>query len=168
MKQALFIVFSLIGIFVLGQNEIDPDYKAMLEKKYHFPTISQDSAQGLLNNDAVYFLDTREKGEYNVSHLTGALYTGYDNFSWSALKGIDTNETIIVYCSIGVRSQNIAEKLAEKGYHNVYNLYGGIFLWADQGRPMKDKTGKTTKKVHAYNKFWGRWIQKAPKVYEEE
>ncbi|MDX1446227.1 rhodanese-like domain-containing protein [Lishizhenia sp.] len=168
MKQALLILFSLIGVLVWGQNEIDPDFKTMIEKKYHFPTISQDSAQDLLDSNDVFFLDTREREEYNVSHLPGAIYTGYDNFSWSALKGIDTNAIVIVYCSIGVRSQNIAEKLAQKGYHNVYNLYGGIFLWADQARPMKDKSGKTTRKVHAYNKFWGRWVKKAPKVYEEE
>ena len=168
MKFTLLILISLLGLFVFGQNSIDPDYKDMIERKYHFPTIPQDSAQKLIGTKGVHFLDTREQEEYNVSHLPGAVYTGYDNFQWSALKAIDTTEIIIVYCSIGVRSQNIAEKLSERGYSKVYNLYGGIFLWADQSRPMENKSGKKTKKVHAYNKFWGRWVKKAPKVYEEE
>lgn len=69
MKHLLFLFGVLISIWTLGQNEIDPEYKAMIEKKYDFPTISQDSAQSLLNTKGVYFLDTREKEEYNVSHL---------------------------------------------------------------------------------------------------
>lgn len=138
----------------------------MIERKYDFPTIAQDSLQSNLNNSRYIILDTREHDEYRVSHIPGALRFGYDDPNYELLKDVDTSKTIVVYCSIGVRSENIGESLKEKGFNDVYNLYGGIFLWADQFRPLETDEEKETKKVHGYNRFWGRWVQKAPVVYE--
>lgn len=164
---------KLIILFVLGfvftnlfGQEIDPDYKIMIEKKYEFPTISPDSASNILYSDDVIFLDTREPEEYNVSHLPNAILFGYDDPNWKAVDTLNKDITVIVYCSIGVRSQNIAEELNEKGFKNIKNLYGGIFLWADQSREMLDDQNNETSKVHGYNRFWGRWVKKAETVYE--
>ncbi|PHR42961.1 MAG: rhodanese [Fluviicola sp.] len=164
---------KLIILFVLGfvftnlfGQEIDPDYKIMIEKKYEFPTISPDSASNILYSDDVIFLDTREPEEYNVSHLPNAILFGYDDPNWKAVDTLNKDITVIVYCSIGVRSQNIAEELNEKGFKNIKNLYGGIFLWADQSREMLDDQDNETSKVHGYNRFWGRWVKKAETVYE--
>jgi rhodanese-related sulfurtransferase len=167
MKLKLVIIFVLGFTFtsLIGQ-EIDPDYKIMIEKKYEFPTISPDSASSILYNSNVVFLDTREPEEYNVSHLPNAILFGYDAPNWKAVDTLSKDKTVIVYCSIGVRSQNIAEDLEEKGFSNIKNLYGGIFLWADQSREMVDLQNNETAKVHGYNKFWGRWVKKAETVYE--
>ena len=165
LKLIIFFVLGLAFTNLLGQ-EIDPDYKIMIEKKYEFPTISPDSASKILYNDDIIFLDTREPEEYNVSHLPNAILFGYDDPNWKAVDTLNKNITVIVYCSIGVRSQNIAEELNEKGFNNIKNLYGGIFLWADQSREMFDNQNNETSKVHGYNKFWGRWVKKAETVYE--
>ncbi|MDX1652563.1 MAG: rhodanese-like domain-containing protein [Brumimicrobium sp.] len=165
LKNLLLPLFAVFTLFSCAQ-EIDPDYKSMIERKYDFPTLSQDSAQMLLNKDSVVFLDTREKEEYNASHLPGALLFGFDDPNWEILDTIPKDSQIIVYCSIGDRSQRIGKKLRERGYKNVKNLYGGIFLWADQSRPMEDSKGEPTSKVHGYNRFWGRWVKKAETVYE--
>jgi len=166
MKYLFILTLFFASFLTIAQNEIDADYKEMIEKKYNFPTISQDDAQAKLKNDNIVFIDTREWKEYAVSHIPGAIFTGYDNFMWQNLNTIDKNAEIVVYCSIGVRSQNIGEKLKEKGFTNVKNLYGGLFLWADQERPMETKDGNDTDKVHGYNKFWGKWVKKAETVYE--
>lgn len=157
-----------VGVFAfnLFSQEIDPDYKKMIERKYEFPTISPDSTSMILDNSNVIFLDTREPAEYNVSHIPNSILFGYDNPNWKAVDTISKDKKVIVYCSIGVRSQNIAEELKEKGFGDVKNLYGGIFLWADQSREMVDKNNNETSKVHGYNKFWGRWVKKAETVYE--
>lgn len=42
----------------------------------------------------------------------------------------DKNSKIVLYCRTGRMSQIAAEKLAEKGYTNVYNIIGGIVEWA--------------------------------------
>lgn len=167
MYLKLIILFALGLAFTnLFGQEIDPDYKIMIEKKYEFPTISPDSASNILYSDDVIFLDTREPEEYNVSHLPNAILFGYDDPNWKAVDTLNKDITVIVYCSIGVRSQNIAEELNEKGFKNIKNLYGGIFLWADQSREMLDDQDNETSKVHGYNRFWGRWVKKAETVYE--
>lgn len=111
------------------------------------------------------FLDAREKKEYDVSHIKNAIYVGYDNFNLTTVKNVAKWAEIIVYCSIGKRSEQITQKLEKAGYTNVSNLYGGIFEWVNQGNEVVDVNNKRTNKVHAYGRFWGRWLDKGEKVY---
>jgi rhodanese-related sulfurtransferase len=111
------------------------------------------------------FVDAREVNEYNVSHLKNSVFVGYDNFSMDGLKDISKDEPIIVYCSVGKRSENIAAKLKKIGYTDVSNLYGGIFEWMNEDHPVYDLQNKQTMNVHAFNKFWGRFIDKGNKVF---
>ncbi|KPQ09558.1 MAG: Rhodanese-related sulfurtransferase, partial [Algoriphagus marincola HL-49] len=64
---------------------------------------------------------------------------------------------------VGARSQDIGKKLVQKGF-SVVNLYGGIFQWVNDELPVYDSLGQT-KKVHAYNRAWGVWLNKGEKVY---
>ena len=72
---------------------------------------------------------------------------------------------IVVYCAVGVRSEDIGEILLASGYSEVKNLYGGIFEWKNQGRIVIDSLKKETENVHAYSKYWGRLLTRANKVY---
>ena len=72
---------------------------------------------------------------------------------------------IIVYCSVGFRSEKTTEHLLALGFTNVKNLYGGIFEWSNAGQPMVDSNENSTTKIHAYNKKWGTWINRGEKVY---
>ncbi len=110
-------------------------------------------------------LDCRPANEYQVSHLQNAVRIGYDDFSLKKVKSIAKNTPIVVYCSIGARSEQIGEKLIAEGYTHVQNLYGSIFEWVNQGNPVYDATGKVTQKVHAYSPIWGVWLEKGEKVY---
>jgi rhodanese-related sulfurtransferase len=109
-------------------------------------------------NPKIVILDSRERKEYNISHIKNAIYVGYNNFDITALKGIDKSDKIYVYCSVGYRSEKIGEKLMAAGYSKVFNLYGGIFNWSNNGYPLVDENGKPTKKVHGYDKNWAQWI----------
>lgn len=111
------------------------------------------------------FLDAREKKEYDVSHIRNGVYVGYDNFDLAAVRNLAKGAEIIVYCSIGKRSEKITQKLNKAGYNNVSNLYGGIFEWLNQGNEVVDVNNKRTTKVHAYGRFWGQWLDKGEKVY---
>jgi rhodanese-related sulfurtransferase len=167
-KMKLYLIVANIFLWIpfAWVQEIDADYQRMIERKYSFPTISLDSLESALGRSNYVILDTREKEEYSVSHIPGALYFGYQNPNYELLNTIDTSQTLIVYCSVGFRSENIGEALKKRGFENVYNLYGGIFLWADQFRPLEKSKDIRTEKVHGYNKYWGRWIKKATVVYE--
>ena len=110
-------------------------------------------------------LDTRSEAEYQVSHLAGARFVNYDTFDPKQLKDVPKDAPIVVYCSVGYRSERVGEKLKQAGYTNVQNLYGGIFEWVNQGYPVYNAKGKT-EKVHAYSHSWGLWLRKGEKVYE--
>ncbi len=49
------------------------------------------------------------------------------------------DEKIVLYCRSGAMSRVAAEKLAELGYTNVYNLEGGMNGWKKQGFELLDK-----------------------------
>lgn len=138
-------------------------YDKMLKEMYEntVPLLKSDFVK-----DTFVILDTREYAEYKVSHLKNAIWVGYDDFSKKRIKLISKDKTILVYCSVGYRSERIGEKLQKMGYKNVYNLYGGIFQWVNTNHKIYDKQEKETNKVHVFDKTWGVWLQKGEKIYE--
>ena len=106
----------------------------------------------------IVFLDARESAEYKVSHIKDAIHIGYDEFNMKSVKGIDKDAIIVVYCSVGYRSGKIGKKLREAGFTSVFNLWGGLFDWANNGNVIYAK-GKKVKKVHPYNNNWGKWLK---------
>ncbi len=123
---------------------------------FSVPVISPDQLKDM-QDEAIVF-DTREPKEYKVSHIPGAKLLGYKKMDKSQLKGIDKDTPIVVYCSVGYRSEKIGEKLQKMGYTNVYNLYGSLFEWVNEGNGVVDENGEKTKKVHTYNKKWSKWL----------
>jgi rhodanese-related sulfurtransferase len=113
--------------------------------------------------DRYVFLDARESEEYEVSHIKSAQWVGYEDFSMEGVK-LSKHDTIVVYCSIGYRSEKIGEKLIDEGYLHVYNLYGGVFKWINDGNPVYIH-GQETNRIHTYNKKWSKWVNKGEKIY---
>ena len=135
-----------------------PDFSKKIDALISF-TVPLMSVNELLNNkDKFIIFDAREKNEYDVSHIPDAIYLGYSDFNVSRIKNIPKEKNMVVYCSIGYRSEKIGEKLLRLGYKNVYNLYGSIFEWANEKYPLVSSNGKTTYSVHSYNKSWGKWV----------
>ena len=145
----------------------NPDFDKKISSLIRFsvPVMGVDELEKI--KDEVVLLDARQKVEFDVSHIKDAQYIGYDDFEPSRLEGIEKNKKIVVYCSIGYRSEKIGEKLHNLGYNNVYNLYGSIFEWVNQGNEVVNKKGNPTKKVHTYNRKWSQWLKegKAEKVW---
>jgi len=150
---------------VLAQTKIDKTLKKF--NKESVPYIKVDALNGM---NHVVLLDAREKEEYEVSHLQNAIWVGAKTFELDSVfpKIVDKSTEIIVYCSIGVRSENIGEKLMNAGYTNVKNLYGGIFEWKNEGYAVYGPEGKETENVHAFSKHWGKLLKKGKKVYGEQ
>jgi rhodanese-related sulfurtransferase len=166
MKKLISILlfpFTLLSFGAAGQVK-SKAYSTLLNTllSHSVQEISVQEASVLVEN--TIFLDAREPHEYGVSHIENALPVGYDDFEISSLTNVEKNSPIIVYCSVGYRSEKVAEKLIEHGYTNVSNLYGGIFEWKNQGFEVVDKNS-STERVHAFNKAWGIWLKKGEKVY---
>ncbi|MFB9105669.1 rhodanese-like domain-containing protein [Algibacter miyuki] len=73
---------------------------------------------------------------------------------------------IVVYCSLGIRSESIADSLKQAGYTHVENLYGGIFEWKNNNFPVYNSEEKETDSIHTFNKAWSKWLKKGIKIYE--
>jgi len=116
--------------------------------------------------DAI-LLDAREISEFNVSHLKNGIHVGYDHFDISTVteKITDKSSKIVVYCSLGIRSEDVAEQLKNAGYTNVYNLFGGIFEWKNNDFSVYSDEGET-EEVHAFSKEWSQWLLKGIKIYD--
>jgi rhodanese-related sulfurtransferase len=112
-------------------------------------------------------LDAREKEEYKVSTIPGAIHIGYDDFDKSSLENLPKDKKIIVFCSIGYRSEVIGRKFVKAGFNDVFNLYGSIFAWANAGKTLVKPNGNVTNEVHTYNEKWSKWVinPKVKKVY---
>lgn len=111
------------------------------------------------------FLDARSKPEYEVSHIPSAKWIGFSAFNSKDVEKLDRTKPVVVYCSVGYRSEKIALKLQQLGFSKVMNLYGGIFAWKNQGREVVNMEGTPTEQVHTYNKKWGEWLLKGEKVH---
>ena len=169
MKRKGILVAGLLFVWATaGYSQVKSGaYRLMLKTllQHSVPEISVPEAAKKASS--TIFLDAREPREYEVSHLKGALYAGYDHFDLSKISLPDENARIVVYCSVGYRSEKIAEKLIAAGYKNVANLYGGIFEWVNQGNPIVDMNGNATNRLHTYNKAWSKWVEpgKAKKTW---
>lgn len=128
-------------------------------------SVTEVSVPQLKASDQLILLDAREREEYTISHLANAQFVGYETFDLTSMEKLSKNQKIIVYCSVGYRSEKIAEKLKLAGFTDVSNLYGGIFEWVNQGNLVVGKTGEATDSVHAYSKSWGIWLMRGIKVY---
>lgn len=164
---AVLVVMSFTSTFwakgQVNQKSFDILLKTMLSESVPQITVPELAAKDL---KVVTLLDAREQKEFQVSHLPGARWIGYETFDQKKVKDLDKNTEIVIYCSIGVRSEKIGEQLQKLGYTNVKNLYGSIFEWVNQGNEVVNLQNQETQKVHAYSKTWGIWLRKGEKVYD--
>ena len=135
--------------------------------KFKFPdvqTISTKKLARILDDTKKpqpLLIDARDEAEYKVSHLEAAVRIdpktpNFKDFTYAK------DAPIVVYCSVGYRSALISQKLQQAGFEHVFNLDGGIFRWANEGRPLftglnKDLT--PTYHVHPYNSKWGQLLK---------
>ena len=160
----LFSFSMIIPIHTYAQvksNSFNLTLKLLL--KTSTPSIGIEEA--FKNPGNYLFLDAREINEYNVSHIQRARYVGDKDFSLNKIADIPKNKQVIVYCSIGKRSEDIVLKMKKAGFVHVKNLYGGIFEWVNDGHPVYSASGNITDSVHAYSRFWGQYLVKGFKVY---
>ena len=163
MKIILSYIFVLLAFSSFSQETL----AELLDKhnKHSVPYISVDELAD--DKSLIILLDTREPSEFNVSHLKNAINVGYDDFKLKTItKQLpDKNSKIVLYCSLGIRSEVIAEKLKKAGYTNVFNLYGGIFEWKNNDLPIYNLEENETHDVHTFSKAWSIWLLKGKKVY---
>lgn len=166
MKTKLLYILTFFASIQLSsaQNSL-----SQLLEQHNTNSIPYISVQELaMPKTQAIILDAREITEYNVSHLKNAIHIGYTNFKIDSIqkKISNKNQHLVVYCSLGIRSEVIAKKLKKAGYKNVFNLYGGIFEWKNNNFKVYNLEQKETEHIHAFSKHWSRWLTKGIKIYD--
>ncbi len=103
-------------------------------------------------------LDVRTPKEYAVSHLHGARLVSPDAKAAEVMATVDGQRPLVVYCSVGYRSSQLAERLRSAGPVQVMNLEGSIFAWANEDRAL-EREGLSVAKVHPYDKRFGQMLK---------
>ncbi len=137
-------------------------------KKYiadHFadlPLVTTDNLAEMLQKpepERPVLIDARTSEEFGVSHLKNARNAGKHKKAIRILEEVDKCRPIVIYCSVGIRSAAMANRLRAAGFTNIYNLEGSIFKWANEGRPLYQGDTQVFT-VHPYDSTWGQLLNK--------
>ncbi len=163
--KMLLLATAFLFSMVMNAQETDKYSIPNLLEKYNKESVKYIQVHALHNNyNNFIILDTRKRREYDVSHLPGAIWAG-DDLDLEKLPQIKKHQKIVVYCSVGIRSEDFGEQLLEAGFTQVYNLYGSIFSWKDAGFEIVNLDGRPTDSVHVYSRKWGNYLKTGKKVY---
>jgi len=80
-------------------------------------------------------IDVREADEWAFAKLPEAELIPLSQFQQLALKELEPDEEIVLYCHHGMRSAKAQGFLKANGYANVLNLTGGIDAWSREVDP---------------------------------
>ena len=155
-----YILFLLVIFYLVGCQQDTLSWEAVnseIEEKFsHVKHITIDKFIVEIDSDAdMLIIDVRNPEEYAISHIPGAINITDPGIIAKMVES--TGEKIVVYCSVGYRSAEIANKLQKIGINDVVNLQGSIFAWANDDLPLINKAGKT-RDVHPYNEYWGKLL----------
>ena len=165
-------LLSLSTLLLAGCNQAAPEVELqnmMDEISEKFSGVrgisTPDLAEWLADptREKPILLDVREPEEYAVSHLAGAIQVSPDATAKELAGKLDFNRPIILYCSVGYRSADLARRLAAAGAKQTMNLEGSIFKWANESKPMVNAQGDTDK-AHPYNRKFGRMLREPLRV----
>ena len=85
----------------------------------------------------VITLDVRTPGEFAEGYIKGARLINFQSGNFeNEIAALDKNATYAVYCRSGNRSGQAVKVMHDAGFHNVYNLNGGVIDWANAGLPL--------------------------------
>ncbi|NNE35312.1 MAG: rhodanese-like domain-containing protein [Rhodothermales bacterium] len=172
MKKILAVAVVGIAVFVWFRSGIgrDAEWTALMKTiRTKYPDVRQLStgelAARINSGDELTLLDARTRDEYAVSRISDAAHVLPDATEFPMLDSLSRETPIVVYCSVGYRSSEIASRLVAAGFTNVSNLEGSIFKWANEGRPLVSDPSGDPSVVHPFNAVWGRYLDK-PRRFE--
>jgi NADPH-dependent 2,4-dienoyl-CoA reductase/sulfur reductase-like enzyme/rhodanese-related sulfurtransferase len=113
-----------------------------------FKQVFEKDVRGLVESKAC-IVDVREKGEYELSHIIGAVNIPLSEIR-QRVNEIPKDEPVYLHCRSAQRSYNAAMALQNLGYTNIYNIAGG-FMGISFYESFNDETTGREKIVTDYN-----------------
>lgn len=121
LAPALIVIAAIVAAFVFFQ----PDQTALASQ------ISVAQAAELRDSGA-FILDVREVDEWNQLHVPGATLIPLGQLA-SRVNEVPRDQTVVVMCRSGNRSQQGRDILKAAGFENVTSMAGGINQWSAAG-----------------------------------
>ncbi|MFZ1653649.1 MAG: rhodanese-like domain-containing protein [Candidatus Nanopelagicales bacterium] len=112
---------------------------ALINRVAAVPAVDGAQARKLVQDGAL-LLDVREQGEWNEAHAPQAQLLPLGSLTNASSK-LPNDQTIVVVCRSGSRSNTAAGYLNTRGYKAV-NLAGGLGAWAVAGGELVNGAGQ--------------------------
>lgn len=166
MHKASFILALTLLLSACQQQSLDEFLERWSDQEIAY--IQAEDLAPLIADGSVVVMDVREWEEFEVSHLPATDWAGYKEFDLDAVirHFPDKSTPIVLYCSLGVRSDRIGQQLKEAGFTNIRNLYGGIIEWKNRGFAIQNLSAQSTDSVHTYSKRFSKYLYKGIAVYD--
>jgi hydroxyacylglutathione hydrolase len=100
----------------------------------HVGTLSASELKERLEEKLLLAVDVREPSEWKEGYIQGAerIFFGHLANKAGSLPG---EKPVAVFCSVGQRASIAASILKREGFHEVYNVLGGMTAWSHLGYP---------------------------------
>jgi rhodanese-related sulfurtransferase len=154
--SGVLVALILFGCARFGGLTMGDVKRDLSERFPDVPVTSVAELQEMMSADAgLVLIDAREVEEFSVSHLKGAEHAVIVAEVRPLLREVGV--PVVVYCSVGYRSAELADRLIRASVPGVYNFPGSIFEWANAGLPLY-RGDELVKEVHPYDDHWGRLL----------
>ena len=86
---------------------------------------------------ALTILDVRDRSEFNISHIMGAVPMPLNEPTQRVLDKLELGRDIYVYGETDEETAAAAAQLRRAGYQNVSEIRGGLAAWKAVGYPIE-------------------------------
>lgn len=133
-KIGKFVLLSLV-FFCFAKTKAQQHIENLSPEKFHETIYTFQNAA---------LIDVQPEEDFKKKHIKNAINLPNSEALKTYIDSFDLDTPILLYCFVGIRSEQVSKILKQKGFYNIYTLRGGLALWIEEGLPFYEKT--TTKK----------------------
>jgi len=132
MKKLLSLIPVLILMF-FSINQIG----AQMSNTSPIKNVEAHEAKKVVDSGKYFILDIRTPGEFNQSHIEGAINIDFYKKSFmDNLSELDRDKAYFLYCRSGNRTGQSLRLFKSLGFKNIVHLQRGIVDWTMSGYEM--------------------------------
>jgi UPF0176 protein len=118
---------------IVADGISDPSFSMENKGKY----VNAEEMNRMMNDPGTVVIDMRNHYEYEVGHFENAIEIPSDTFKQQLPMAVEMmqgrrEQTIIMYCTGGIRCEKASAFMLHHGFKNVFHLEGGIINYAKQ------------------------------------
>ena len=122
---------------VVADGIDDPSFSMERKGKY----VNAAEFNALTEKEGTLIVDMRNYYEYEIGHFRNAIDVPSDTFREQLHMATEQladrkDDTIIMYCTGGIRCEKASAWLLHKGFKNVYHLEGGVIEYARKAKQL--------------------------------